>query len=127
MIAASIYPPIWRRLHRLKMESLEKHFRGLKAKRDVLLSKETVDGEKDADYARISKINDQWNRDVAEVRIARVARERAEEEDRILADIERRDAEREEQRRKINELVLKEKVRGITLELCPFCAPTLPD
>lgn len=92
------------------MRALTQHF--LEEKRNrVELS--TQIQPHDANLDRIEKINDDWNRNLAELREVRLAKQRAEEEIQILEDIERRQEEQETERRRINELVLKEKVRRI--------------
>lgn len=93
------------------MLSLQKHFSALKAEREAVSVEKAALVTPDINFAHILKTNVEWNQRIAEIREARQAKERTNEEARILEDIERREAEREEQRRRTNELVLKEKVK----------------
>lgn len=103
----------------MQMRALNQHFRDDKQRRDEILAQKPASAEQDADFERITKMNDEWNRQVAEVRQARLAKERVEEEIRILEDIEQRKEKQEAERRRVNELVLKEKVR-FTLKMDRF-------
>lgn len=103
----------------MQMRALNQHFRDEKQRRDEILAQKPASAEQDADFERITKMNDEWNRQVAEVRQARLAKERVEEEIRILEDIEQRKEKQEAERRRVNELVLKEKVR-FTLKMDRF-------
>lgn len=93
------------------MLSLQKHFSAIKAEREAKSVEKAALVTPDINFAHILKTNVEWNQRIAEIREARQAKERTNEEARILEDIERREAEREEQRRRTNELVLKEKVK----------------
>lgn len=95
----------------MEMHSMQQYFAAMKAERDEKSSGNTASIAECTDFDQTSKINDEWNQHVAEIRLARQVKERANEEARILQDIEQRDAERAEQRRRTNELVRMEKVR----------------
>lgn len=95
----------------MRMRAVRQHFSEEKRKRDELAVEKTFKHEDDIEFEQISKINDEWNRNVAEIREARLAKQRVDEEIRILEDIEQRKERQEEERRRINELVRKEKVR----------------
>lgn len=79
-------------------------------KRDEALAQKPQSIADDADFERISKINDEWNRNVAKVREARLEAERIQMQKQIRWELEQQREYEEEERRKINELVLKEKV-----------------
>lgn len=64
----------------------------------------------DADFERVSKINDEWNESVAKVRAVRLEKERREMQQQIERNLEEQMEYEEEQRRITNELVLREKV-----------------
>lgn len=92
------------------MKSLKAYFREEKLKRDEALAQKPQSIADDADFERISKINDEWNRNVAKVREARLEAERIQMQKQIRWELEQQREYEEEERRKINELVLKEKV-----------------
>lgn len=92
------------------MKSLKAYFREEKLKRDEALAQKPQSIADDADFERISKINDEWNRNVAKVREARLKAERIQMQKQIRWELEQQREYEEEERRKINELVLKEKV-----------------
>lgn len=92
------------------MKSLKAYFREEKLKRDEALAQKPQSIADDADFERISKINDEWNRNVAKVRGARLEAERIQMQKQIRWELEQQREYEEEERRKINELVLKEKV-----------------
>lgn len=66
--------------------------------------------EDDADFEVISKINDEWNQNVAKIREARLEAERIAMREEIKWQLEQQREYEEEQRRQTNELVLREKV-----------------
>lgn len=70
----------------------------------------------DADFERVTKINDEWNRQVGKAREARLDRERREMKEQIERNLQEQMEWEEEQRRIKNELVLKEKVNTISSE-----------
>lgn len=96
------------------MASLRNFFHEEKRKRDESLAQKPQSIEDDADFERISKINDEWNRNVAKMREARLTKERTEMRKRIEWELEQQREYEEEERRRVNEMVLKEKV-------CKFC------
>lgn len=93
-----------------KLKALKAYFLEEKLKRDEAMAKKPQSIEDDADFERISKINDEWNRKVAAVREARLNAERIAMEDEIKWQLEKQREYEEEQRRITNEMVLKEKV-----------------
>lgn len=98
----------------MRMRSLRKYFENERLLKEEALSKKPQSIEDDADFERISKINDEWNRNVAEIRAARLAKERIEEKLRIEQEIAQIEEYKEEQRQLTNELVLREKVCSIS-------------
>lgn len=64
----------------------------------------------DAEFERISKINDEWAHKVGQVREARLKSERIAMQEEIQFQLKQQREYEEEQRRISNELVLKEKV-----------------
>lgn len=92
------------------MKSLKGFFREEKLKREEALARKPQSAEDDADFERISKINDEWNREVAKIREARLKAERIAMQQEIEWQLEQQREYEAEQRRKTNELVLKEKV-----------------
>lgn len=92
------------------MKSLRAFFREEKRKRDEALAKKPQSIEDDADFERISKINDEWNHQVAKVREARLKSERIAMQEEIKWQLEQQREYEEEQRRITNDLVLQEKV-----------------
>lgn len=88
------------------------HYREEKL-RSLAASKEKPQSlQDDADFARISKINDEWNRQVGKEREARLDRERREMKEQIERNLQEHMEWEEEQKRITNELVLKEKVNS---------------
>lgn len=92
------------------MKSLHAYFREEKQKRDEALAQKPQSAEDDADFERISQINDEWNRNIAKIRDERLKAERIAMRQEIQWQLEQQREYEEEQRRKTNELVLKEKV-----------------
>ena len=92
------------------MKSLKEFFREEKLKREEALAQKPQSAEDDADFERISKINDEWNREVAKVREARLKAERIAMQEEIKWQLEQQREYEAEQRQKTNELVLREKV-----------------
>lgn len=92
------------------MKALSAFFRDEKLKRDEALAQKPQSIEDDADFERISKINDEWNREVAKIREARLRAERIQMQEEIRWQLEQQRVYEEEQRRITNELVLREKV-----------------
>lgn len=92
------------------MASLRNFFEEEKRKHDAALAEKPQSIEDDADFERISKINDEWNRNVAKMRDARLSKERTEMRKRIEWELEQQQLYEEEERQRVNELVLKEKV-----------------
>lgn len=99
------------------MASLRNFFQEEKRKRDESLAQKPQSIEDDADFERISKINDEWNRNVAKIREARLTKERTEMRKRIEWELEQQREYEEEERRRVNEMVLKEKV----CKCCTMC------
>lgn len=99
------------------MKSLRAYFREDKLKRDEALAKKPQSAEDDADFERISKINDEWNQEVAKVRDARLKTERIAMQKEIQWQLEQQREYEAEQRRKTDELVLREKVNMDFLSL----------
>lgn len=97
------------------MTSMRAYFREEKRKRDEALAKKPQSIEDDADFERISKINDEWNQNVAKIREQRLKAERIQMHQEIQWQLEQQKEYEEEQRHKMNELVLREKVRSIGL------------
>lgn len=95
------------------MASLRNFFAEEKRKRDAALAEKPQSIEDDADFERTSKINDEWNRNVAKIRDERLAQQRTEMRKKIEWELEQQRQYEEEERRRINELVLKEKVRRL--------------
>lgn len=93
-------------LHSLQMLSLRQHFFELKKELDIAKPEDTFED----DFIKLSKRVDEWNRKVADVRVAREDEKRTEEELRILEDIDCRQKKQEEERLRVNELVRLEKV-----------------
>lgn len=100
----------YKSFHSTQLKSLKAYFREEKLKRDEALAQKPQSIADDADFERISKINDEWNRNVAKVRGARLEAERIQMQKQIRWELEQQREYEEEERRKINELVLKEKV-----------------
>lgn len=100
----------YKSFHSTQLKSLKAYFREEKLKRDEALAQKPQSIADDADFERISKINDEWNRNVAKVREARLKAERIQMQKQIRWELEQQREYEEEERRKINELVLKEKV-----------------
>ncbi|XP_055300458.1 probable 28S ribosomal protein S26, mitochondrial [Sitodiplosis mosellana] len=96
-------------IYNTKMKSLRAFFREEKLKRDEALAQKPQSVEDDADFERISKINDEWNREVAKVRDARLKAERFAMQQEIQWQLEQQREYEAEQQQKINELVLREK------------------
>lgn len=92
------------------MKSLRAYFREDKLKRDEALAQKPQSAEDDADFERISKINDEWNQEVAKVRDARLKAERIAMQQEIQWQLKQQREYEAEQRRKTDELVLREKV-----------------
>lgn len=92
------------------MKSLKAYFKNEKLKRDEALAQKPQSLADDADFERISKINDDWNRNVAKIREARLKAESIQMKKQIEWELEQQREYEEEQRRKTNELVMKEKV-----------------
>lgn len=92
------------------MKSLHAYFREEKRKRDEALAQKPQSAEDDADFERISKINNEWNQNIAKIRDERLKAERIAMQEKILWQLDQQREYEEEQRRKTNELVLKEKV-----------------
>lgn len=101
------------------MASLRNFFAEEKRKRDESLAQKPQSIEDDADFERIMKINDEWNRNVAKIREARLAKERTDMRKRIEWELEQQRQYEEEERIRVNEMVLKEKV-------CKCCTMYLP-
>lgn len=99
------------------MKSLRAYFREDKLKRDEALAQKPQSAEDDADFERISKINDEWNQEVAKVRDARLKTERIAMQKEIQWQLEQQREYEAEQRRKTDELVLREKVNMDFLSL----------
>lgn len=93
------------------MKSLRAYFVEEKKLREEALAQKPQSMEDDADFERISKINDEWNRNIVKIREARLAKERVQRKKQIQQFIEQQQEYEEEQRRITNELVLREKVR----------------
>ncbi|XP_031626793.1 probable 28S ribosomal protein S26, mitochondrial [Contarinia nasturtii] len=95
--------------YRTKVKSIRTYFREEKHKRDeaMLLKPQSI--KDDADFERISKINDEWNQGIAKMREARLNAERIAMQQEIKWQLEKQREYEEEQRRIIDELVLKEK------------------
>lgn len=93
------------------MASLRNFFAEEKRKRDAALAEKPQSIEDDADFERITKINDEWNRNVEKIRNERLAQQRAEMRKKIEWELEQQRQYEEEERRRVNEMVLKEKVR----------------
>lgn len=96
------------------MKSLRAYFRDEKLKREEALAQKSQTAEDDADFEKISKINDEWNRQVAKVREARLNAERIAMQDEIQWQLEQQREYEAEQRRITDELVLQEKVYLVT-------------
>lgn len=106
------------------MKALRAFLKEEKQKRDELLAQKPQSLEDDADFEAISKINDEWNQKVAKIREARLKAERIAMREEIEWQLEQQMEYEEEQRRKTNELVLREKV--IHIRHVPFsCASWL--
>lgn len=94
----------------MRMRSLRNYFHKEKLLKQEALSKKPQSIEDNADFERVSKINDEWNRSVAKIRAARLANERIEEKIRIEQEIAQIKEYEEEQRQLVDELVQREKV-----------------
>lgn len=92
------------------MASLRNYFAEEKRKHDEALAEKPQWIEDDADYERINEINDEWNRNVAKIRNERLKQQRIQMREKIEWELEQQHQYEEEERRRINELVLKEKV-----------------
>lgn len=99
------------------MKSLKAYFREEKLKRDEALAQKPQSLADDADFERSNKINDEWNRNVVKIREARLKTERIQMQKKIRWELEQQREYEEEERRKINELVLKEKVLNRRISL----------
>lgn len=97
--------------YRGKMKALRAFFAEEKRKRDEALAQKPQSIEDDADFEVVSKINDEWNRNVAKIREARLENERIAMRQEIQWQLEQQREYEEEQRQKTNELVLREKVK----------------
>lgn len=93
------------------MKSLYAFFREEKLKRDEALAQKPQSAEDDADFERISKINNEWNQEVAKVREARLNAERIAMQKEIQWQLEEQRAYEAEQRQIVDELVRREKVK----------------
>lgn len=92
------------------MASLRNYFVEEKHKREAALAEKPQSIEDDADFERITKINDEWNRNVAKIRIARLEQQRIQMREKIQWELEQQRQYEDEERQRLNELVLKEKV-----------------
>lgn len=92
------------------MLSLQNYFAEEKRKREEALAEKPQKIEDDADFERITQINDEWNRNVAKVRDERLKQQRIQMRQQIELELEQQREYEEEERRRLNELVLKEKV-----------------
>lgn len=92
------------------MKSLYAYYKREKEKRIEASVQKPQSIQDDADFERISKINDEWNRNVAKIREARLERERREMKEQIERNLVEQMEYEEEQRRITNEMVLREKV-----------------
>lgn len=92
------------------MASLRNYFEEEKRKRDEALAEKPQSIEDDADFEKVLKINDEWNRNVAKIREERLTQQRIEMRKKIEWELEQQRQYEEEERRRINEMVLKEKV-----------------
>lgn len=93
------------------------YYRDDKRKRIEASEQKPQSIEDDADFERVFKINEDWNREVAKIREARLTKERREMKEQIERNLEEQLEWEEEQRRITNELVLREKVN---VEICLF-------
>lgn len=92
---------------------MKAYFQEQKRQQDVAAAQKPQSIADDADFERISKINDEWNRNVAQIRESRLKAERIQMQKQIEWELEQQREYEEEQRRKTNELVLREKVCSI--------------
>lgn len=92
---------------------MKAYFQEQKRQQDVAAAQKPQSIADDADFERISKINDEWNRNVAQIRESRLKAERIQMQKQIEWELEQQREYEEEQWRKTNELVLREKVCSI--------------
>lgn len=92
------------------MKTLYAHYREEKSNIVAASKAKPQSLQDDADFERISKINDEWNRQIRNVREVRLERERREMREQIERNLQEQMEWEEEQKRITNELVLKEKV-----------------
>lgn len=92
------------------MKSLRAYFREEKRKLDEAMKQKPQSLRDDADFDRISKINDEWNQGIAKMREARLQAERIAMQKEIKWQLEQQREYEAEQQRITDELVLKEKV-----------------
>lgn len=97
------------------------YYRDDKRKRIEASEQKPQSIEDDADFERVYKINEDWNREVAKIREARLTKERREMKEQIERNLEEQLEWEEEQRRITNELVLREKVNA---EICDLAVET---
>lgn len=92
------------------MASLRNYFAEETHRREEALAEKPQSIEDDADFERITQINDEWNRNVAKIRNERLKQERIQMREKIESELQQQRQYEEEQRKRINDLVLKEKV-----------------
>lgn len=90
------------------MTSLHAFFAEEKKKRDEAKVSKTLADEED--YEQTKRINDEWNKNVAKIREARLKAERIAMQEEIMWQLDQQREYEEEQRRLTNEMVLREKV-----------------
>lgn len=104
------------------MASLRNYFVEEKHRREEALAEKPQSIEDDADFERITQINDEWNRNVAKMRDERLKQQRIEMRERIESELEQQRQYEEDERKRVDELVLKEKVCALyansTLDEC---------
>lgn len=93
------------------MKTLYAYYREEKWKEINASEKKPQSIQDKADFARISIINDEWNREVGKAREARLNQERQEMKEQIERNLQEQMEWEEEQKRITNEFIRKEKVR----------------
>lgn len=92
------------------MLSLRNYFENVNRQREEALAEKPKSIEDDADFEEIKQINDEWNRNVAKIRNERLKQQRIQMRQQIESELEQQRQYEEEERRRLNELVLSEKV-----------------
>ena len=96
------------------MRSVRAFFRDEVQRKKQIVAQELTPADEEAEFQRISAINDQWNLEISRIRDERLIKENAERAVYIKSRLEAKKVRDQENLAKIEEIVKKEKDNSIT-------------